>query len=133
MLSTVHREWPEAKVRPSKVYRGAFDLAIISPKQLRATVVDDFKQGRLRAPIAIEMGVDEDVTHLADDIDKLLNSEIPHAYIVHFLRESYLDQQCESLVVRPGGNVHVTYVRLLRGEVVYKLLGDNEIKSMRIN
>lgn len=72
------------------------------------------------------MGVDEDVTHLADDIDKLLNSEIPHAYIVHFLRESYLDQVCDSLVVRPGGNVHVTYVtyvRLLRGEVFYKLLG----------
>ena len=62
------------------------------------------------------MGVDEDVTHLADDIDKLLNSEIPHAYIVHFLRESYLGQVCDSLVVRPGGNVHVT--SLLSG---YKL------------
>jgi hypothetical protein len=130
---TVHREWPEAKIRPFKGKRGTFDLAIIAPKQLQATVVDDFRQGRLLAPIAIEMGVDEDVTHLADDIEKLLNSEIPHAYIVHFLRESYLDQECESLVVRPGGNVHVTYVRLLRGEVFYKLLADNEIKSTPVN
>ena len=126
---TVHREWPEAKIRPSKAKRGTFDLAIISPSQLHATTVIGFSEGRLQAPIAIEMGVDEDVTHLADDIDKLLNSEIPHAYIVHFLRESYQDRECESLVVQPGGNVQITYVRLLKGEVFCKLIGDNEIKA----
>jgi hypothetical protein len=57
------------------------------------------ERGRLQTGetpiIAIEMGVDEDVS-LADDIDKLLNSEIPHGYIVHFLRESYPDRMRES-------------------------------------
>jgi hypothetical protein len=126
---TIHREWPEAKMRPSKTRRGMFDLGIIAPDQLRRTAVADFKDGRLTAPIAIEMGVDCDVTHLADDIDKLLNSEIPYAYLVHFLRESYPDAQCESLILQPGGNIKITYVRLLHGEVFFKLLGDNEIKS----
>jgi hypothetical protein len=130
---TIHREWPEAKLRPSKTRRGTFDLAIIAPDQLQRTDVDDFKDGRLAAPIAIEMGVDCDVTHLADDIDKLLNSEIPYAYLVHFLRESYPDAQCESLILQPGGNIKITYVRLLHGEVFFKLLGDDEIKSNRVN
>jgi hypothetical protein len=126
---TVHREWPEAKMRPTSTKRGNFDLAIIAPDQLQRTVIADFKDGRLAAPIAIEMGVDGSVTHLADDIEKLLNSEIPYAYLVHFLRESYLHPQCESLVLQPGGNVKITYVRLLRGEVFFKLLADDEIKS----
>jgi hypothetical protein len=130
---TVHREWPEAKVRPSKGKRGMFDLAIISPTQIQATTVPDFRDGRLQAPIAIEMGVDEDVTHLADDIDKLLNSEIPHAYIVHFVRESYRDSECESLVVNPGGNVRIAYVRLLRGQVFHKLVGDTEIRTHSVS
>jgi hypothetical protein len=128
---TIHREWPEAKMRPSKAKRGTFDLAIIAPDQLKGTAIGDFKDGRLVAPIAIEMGVDCKVTHLADDIDKLLNSEIPYAYLVHFLRESYPDAQCESLVLRPGGDMKVTYVRILRGEVFFKLLDDGEIRSDR--
>jgi hypothetical protein len=128
---TIHREWPEAKMRPSKTRRGMFDLAIIAPDQLERIAVGDFKEGRLVAPIAIEMGVDCKVTHLADDIDKLLNSEIPYAYLVHFLRESYSDAQCESLVLQPGGNIKITYVRILHGQAFFKLLGDSEIKSDR--
>jgi hypothetical protein len=60
-----------------------------------------------------------------------LRRDAPYAYLVHFLRESYRDAQCESLVLQPGGDVKIIYVRILRGESFFKLLGDSEIKSNR--
>lgn len=82
---TLHKEWPETIARPGH-RRGNFDIAIVTPHQLRDCTSVDFRRGFLRAPIVIELGLDYDSSHLASDRDKLLNSEVEYGYLVHLSR-----------------------------------------------
>jgi hypothetical protein len=68
----VHKEWPETFPRPEKNdRRGNFDIVVLSPKLLASCkTIEEFRQGRLPAPIVIEMGLDYEVHHLAKDARK---------------------------------------------------------------
>jgi hypothetical protein len=80
----VHKEWPETRKRPLKKGRGNFDIAVLSPEGVAQTTTDRFLQGRIAAPIAIEIGLNYPLKHLKDDDWKLENSAVPHAYLIHF-------------------------------------------------
>ena len=83
----IHKEWPESIARKGN-RRGNFDLAVLSPQQLKGcTTTDAFRDGLLHVPIVIEMGLDYDAEHLAGDVIKLVNSKPKHGYLVHLVRE----------------------------------------------
>jgi hypothetical protein len=38
--------------------------------------------------VAIEIGLDYDLTHLSSDVEKLLNSAVEYSYVVHLVRDA---------------------------------------------
>jgi len=82
----IHKEWPETVPGREADRRGLFDLAVLAPSQLARASIDQFRQGRIHAPIVVEVGLDYGRAHLEQDLEKLRNSEVPYAYVVHFSR-----------------------------------------------
>ncbi len=112
----VHKEWPETvarthgtDVRP----RGNFDLAVLSPDQLRQATLDQFRSGRIDAPIAIEVGLDYGLSHLAQDADKLRHSRVLVPYVLHLSRIPMTDQdEIERLVCAASSPLHAAYAHV---------------------
>lgn len=101
----IHKEWPET-IPEEGCRRGNFDLAILPPLALYQCGLEEFRNGRISAPIVIEMGLDYGAAHLADDADKLIHSAVPHGYLVHFTRKPR-DEEAENRILDPGGGDHV--------------------------
>src|SRR5690349_12913065 len=55
----IHKEWPEARPRRKGTEetrrRGNVDLAILTPAQLAQATLDQFTEGRISAPIVVEL------------------------------------------------------------------------------
>jgi len=82
----IHKEWPETLPGRDADRRGLFDLPVLAPSQLAQASIDQFRQGRIHAPIVVEVGLDYGRAHLEQELEKLRNSEAPYAYVVHFSR-----------------------------------------------
>jgi hypothetical protein len=124
---TVHKEWPETIARDAQK-RGNFDIAIVAPAQLAVASLQDFREGRIAAPIVIEMGLDYDAAHLAADEEKLVNSAVPHPYLVHLMRRCCSDERTDRILFQPTGNIRSVYVGATKNKRFYKLLGDKAPK-----
>jgi len=125
----IHKEWPEA-IPEEGSRRGSFDLAVLSPALLKTCSIEDFQNGKLTPPIAIEMGLDYGAVHLGKDIEKLLHSRIGHAYVVHFTRKAD-DNRAEDLIRNPGGggSVRIAFASVFGGRQRYKLIGSEGIET----
>lgn len=91
----VHKEWPETTPREhagNARPRGLFDLVVLAPGQLEQASLAQFRQGRISAPIVIEVGLDYGLGHLQQDIDKLKNSDVRCPYLLHLSRVRVRDQ-----------------------------------------
>ena len=122
----VHKEWPETVPRPRK-RRGNFDLAILSPQRVRAAHLADFRAGRITPSIVIEVGLDYDEGHLADDDDKLVNSlthqEIGRGYLIHLVRERPHTSRVVQLLNQPGHErIGTAYAHVFGGQMRRKLV-----------
>lgn len=54
----IHKEWPETNPRTGKGRRGSFDLAILTPGELRRVEsIDQFTLGPIEASIVPELGL----------------------------------------------------------------------------
>jgi hypothetical protein len=133
LTQPIHKEWPEVIPRPEKNgRRGNFDLAILSPHQLRVCTLRDFSSGRIAPPIAIELGLNYDDGHLTKDAEKLLNSQIQHGYLVHLVREMPHDPTINEIIerLRSESTVKVAFARYERGRKYVKLLNDGQIREI---
>lgn len=111
----VHKEWPETwprkgrggKTRP----RGLFDIALLSPQQVRKAKLAQLVYGRIEAPVVIEVGLDYGCQHLSDDLDKLANSRVKAPYALHLSRvtDPILDRT-ESVLT--ASDVRCAYARI---------------------
>lgn len=107
------RNGPRTRPRPQKNNRrGNFDLAVLSPAQLKQVVdVEQFTQGRIEAPIVVELGLGYGGVHLAGDDEKLVNSQVQHAFLVHFSHvRSKLHQSTETVISTAATRMQVAYV-----------------------
>ena len=138
----IHKEWPEAKPRRREGTgetrrRGNVDLAILTPAQLAQASLDQFTEGRISAPIVVELGLDYTDTHLTEDLDKLENSQVSHAYLVHLSRvQSARNIAAEAAIGRAvtrtrHTGIKLAYARhdLVRRRVFVKHLNDAAITS----
>lgn len=112
-VQLVHKEWPETLprlVRGVPPRRGLFDLVVLSPPQLRAATLDQFRAGRIAAPIVIEVGLDYGFPHLEQDKVKLVTSKVAFPYLLHLSRIAVRDNgPAEELVEAPPENFRVAY------------------------
>ena len=125
----VHKEWPETIARPG-ARRGNFDLAVLSPELLRGCPsLEWFRQGRLAAPLVIEMGLDYDAAHLAGDAAKLMNSRPTHGYLIHLVREVAKDPSTEQILLHleEKTGIRTAYGRVAGEQKAYKLVSDKGI------
>ena len=133
MSQPVHKEWPEYIPRPEKgTRRGNFDLCVLAPERFRSCAFNDFREGRIRPSVVIEVGLDYDLAHLSQDAAKLKNSGIENSYLVHLVRQDFADDfaAVEKFLLNCG--IRVAYARLTSSRAFYKLLNDAEIKSVAL-
>lgn len=125
----IHKEWPETygeelKSGTSK-RRGSFDIAIVTPDQLRRASIDQFRLGRIAAPIVIELGLGYWDKHLLADYKKLRDSKIEHGYLVHLSRMPSARRMYTEELISGMQGVGVVYVHhdIPNRRVSYKALG----------
>lgn len=129
----IHKEWPEYVPRPEKgTRRGNFDLCILAPERFKSCAFNDFREGRIRPSIVIEIGLDYDLEHLQQDAAKLRNSGIENSYLVHLVRQDVADdfEKLEEFLLNCG--VRNAYARLTSSRAFYKLLDDREIRNVAL-
>lgn len=132
----IHKEWPEARPRKKPGLtadrrRDSFDLVVFAPSQLHRAGLEQFRAGRIDAPVVIELGLNYGAQHLAGDPQqKLANSAVQHPYLVHLSRMPSSRQGAAEDVItgiseRPEiANVHHD---LEAKELSYRHLGSPDI------
>jgi hypothetical protein len=129
LSQSVHKEWPEFLARPeNRGRRGNFDLAVLAPHLLEACSFVDFRQGRIRPSVAIEIGLDYSLRdHLALDVAKLKNSGIQNSYVIHLVRQDVGDdfEALEQFVT--ACEIKTAYARVTSSRAYYKLVNDDKI------
>jgi hypothetical protein len=133
----IHKEWLEWSPRPEKWnIRGNFDLVIFSPQDFNSCLLKDFRSGRIKPPIVIEIGLDYGLNHLKGDADKIINSNIDYGYLVHLLRDEKVSdlKNVEDFLVfleRDHSSLKTAYAGVTKAQVAYKLIGDTTITNNR--
>ena len=113
----VHKEWPETaprtKLDGTRRPRGLFDLAVLSPQQVRKATLEQLIFGRIEAPIVIEVGLDYGLPHLEQDASKLIGSAVPAPYLLHLSRLTDKNRcAAEKLLCSPPAPIRTAYVHL---------------------
>ena len=133
LTQPIHKEWPEYLARPEKGNRrGNFDLSVLAPDRLKSCSFSEFREGRVRPSIVIEVGLDYDLGHLTQDAAKLKNSGIEDSYLVHLVRQDVTDNfdAVEQFLLDCG--LRTGYARLTSARAFYKLMSDEKIRSVEI-
>jgi hypothetical protein len=129
----IHKEWPEWMPRPEKGnIRGNFDFAIILPEDFNTCLLKDYRNGRIKPPIVIEIGLDYGIDHLKGDANKIINSNIIQGYLVHLLRDEKVSdlESLEDFLLtaeRDHSSLKTAYAGVTKALVAYKLIGDTII------
>ena len=87
----MHKEWPShspfSSDRGTRERRQSYDIAVLDPRDVASGSLKDLIEGRFRAPIAIELGLDYSLQHIDGDLAKLERNVVRHPYVVHFSRK----------------------------------------------
>jgi hypothetical protein len=105
---------------------------VLSPAQLAEASVDQFLDGRIDTPLAIEVGLDYGLKHLSDDADKLLHSRVPVPYLLHLTRLRVKDlEETERLLCEAPAPLRTAYVQVdpRTGARRFKHLSDTAIST----
>ena len=133
LTQPIHKEWPEYIARPEKGNRrGNFDLSVLAPERLKSCSFSDFRVGRVRPSIVIEVGLDYVLAHLTADAAKLKNSGIEDSYLVHLVRQDVTDNFDAVEQFLLGCGLRAGYARLTSNRAFYKLTNDEKIRSVEV-
>lgn len=135
-VQLVHKEWPETIPRRERNgRRGNFDVVVLSPP-IVAECPDllRYLEGRLAAPIVIEVGLEYGLPHLVGDCQKLINSNVPGGYLLHLVRGRAPQDNELALLNAPEDHAHgfnrkaCVFVQGLQRWI--KRVGDHEIQHI---
>ena len=133
LTQPIHKEWPEYLARPEKGNRrGNFDLSVLAPERLKSCSFSEFREGRVRPSIVIEVGLDYVLAHLTADAAKLKNSGIEDSYLVHLVRQDVTDNFDAVEQFLLGCGLRTGYARLTSNRAFYKLTNDEKIRSVEV-
>jgi hypothetical protein len=105
---------------------------VLAPSQLHRTSLEQFRAGRIDAPIVIELGLNYGSRHLAADRQKLANSAVQHPYLVHLSRmPSSRQGATEEVIAGISERPKIAYVHhdLVVKEVSCRYLGSADITN----
>ena len=130
MSQSVHKEWPEFLARPENgARRGNFDIAVLSPDRVRTSSFADFRQGRIKPCVAIEVGLDYSLRdHLSLDFAKLENSGIANSYLIHLVRQDCYDDFDALEQYVTDCKIKTAYARVTDAKAFYKLVNEERIR-----
>lgn len=96
----------------------------MTPDQLRQASIDQFRLGRIAAPIVIELGLGYWDKHLLADHKKLKDSKIQHGHLVHLSRMPSARRKKTEEFINGMHDVRVVYVHhdIPNRRVSYKTL-----------
>lgn len=130
----IHKEWPENIAWRGT--RGNFDIVILSPTQFNSTPkpnIVDFSEGIIPPPIVIECGLNYNMKHLKDDLDKIINNAPKYGYIIHLIRDDTDEQkkiEKEDIFKKANESGYkIAYAYINGKNVKYKHLNDSKIKN----
>lgn len=132
-IRLIHKEWPEYYALDGKSGRGETDIAILSPTNLDKYNISDYKNGRIEAPIAIELCLNYKYNHFKGDVKKLINSSVYKGYIIHLVREIDVTDNFEFLenailsVETNQPKIKIAYARIGFDGIFTKFIGQKEI------
>jgi hypothetical protein len=131
----VHKEWPETVLTSAPELAGSVALSTWRCCPLRDSPLplwSSFRQGRITAPIVIEVGLDYGRKHLEDDGKKMLDSDVLAPYLLHLSRVPDVHASAiEAYVTAPPGQLRVAYVHHdPRGGTRYKRLSDTGVSAV---
>lgn len=101
---------------------------MLAPEHLSAATFIDFRQGRIKPNVAIEVGLDYSLKdHLQLDAAKLKNSGVTNSYLIHLVRQDFYDdfQAVERFVTTC--EIKTAYTRVTGSQAFYKLVNDDRI------
>jgi hypothetical protein len=134
----IQKEWPEWTSRPEKSNRrGNFDLCVIAPQDFKDSLLNDYRDGRIKPSIVIELGLDYGPEHLRGDANKLINSKIERGYLIHLLRAEKVDafETAEDFLLdleRDYSTIKTAYAGVTSTRVAFKLIGDTAITKYKV-
>lgn len=127
----LHKGWP---YHPTDATAGNLDLCIFSPTLLRINSIEDFREGRIRPVLAIEIGLDDDLLHLKHSAEKLQHNG--QGYLIHLVREGINDdfEAVEAFLrLSQENGIKTAYVRMAETYAFYKLINGKEIKRIELS
>ena len=128
----IHKEWPSARAYQGKTRRGNVDVVVLPPALLKTcTCIDDFRKGRLPAPIVIEMGLDYGTKHLEKDARKLIDTTPRFSYLVHLIRERPRDLKMEAGLIELENEqrIGIAYGSIIGQKKAFKQLWKSQIEE----
>ncbi|MGV3723956.1 MAG: hypothetical protein ACO1SX_23935 [Actinomycetota bacterium] len=134
----VHKEWPETCVRPGKNERGEYDFGILPLPSSGSPAVSEalFCEGWIAPAIAIELGLNYNLKHLASDAAKLEHGGIKRGYLVHLAQPTCgyqpgVEECVRKLIVAEKLNgPRIGYAHVFRDRMVFRRLGEPDITSI---
>jgi hypothetical protein len=127
----IHKEWPAIAARQS-THRGNIDIVVLSPQVLSCCKsLSAFRNGHIQPQIAIEMGLDYGIEHLANDALKLLANKLKFGYIVHFVRDRPRDWQVEKMIlgIEHTLGIRTAYACITGNAAVSKKIGQSIVSG----
>jgi len=127
----LHKGWPS---NLSDLTLGNLDLCIFSPTLLKISSVEDFREGRTRPVISIEIGLDDDLTRLKHRAEKLEHNG--QGYLIHLVRAEVNDDfEAVEMFLRVSeeSGIKTAYVHLTETDAFYKLINGKEVKKIELS
>jgi hypothetical protein len=127
----LHKGWPCNSAELTDCY---LDLCVFSPTLLRISSVEDFREGRIRPVLAIEIGLDDDLIRLKRRAEKLQHNG--QGYLIHLVREEVVDdfEAVEAFLrLSEENGIKTAYVRMTETHAFYKLINGKEIKKIELS
>lgn len=115
----IHKEWPTSVAETGK-RKGNHDVAIHSSESLNICGhINDFLEGRVPAPIVIEVGLDYGPKHLQGDCQKLKRQTHTIGYLIHLVRGRSMNQEEKNIIDAVqkgdyGAHVRIAYAFIHR-------------------
>lgn len=130
----VHKEWPSHDTfsnRGTRRRRQSYDIAVLNRTDVENGSLPDLIEGRFRAPIVIELGLDYSLQHIKGDLDKLERNAVERPYVVHLSRKRTRRATAVEESVLQSGRVQTAFAHLDvdSREFRWKTLNDTEIRT----
>ncbi|QLY40653.1 hypothetical protein HF295_07260 [Hujiaoplasma nucleasis] len=116
----IHKEWPASKLKESDTRRGNIDLVVLTQDSIENSNLKDFRLGNIDPFIAIELGLNYNIDHMKNDIEKLKTANSEKSYIIHLDNKDHQNETYEKIHQEIEKNTQIDNLNIAYISVPYK-------------